>query len=71
MESKYFVFNNVPGAHPSWSIAVLAISLADAQGYMKIYNGGGKLRNVVKSGSVKADCGAITTLAEARLSLKV
>ena len=38
----YFLYNNIPGCWKGWTLAVLATGQADADAYVKAYNGGGK-----------------------------
>lgn len=64
----YFLYNNIPGCWHGWTLAVLATGQADADAYVKAYNGGGKRAGKVTSGTVKADCGAVTTDAQAELA---
>ena len=58
--SKYYLFNEIPGTHKSWTLAVLAVSEHDAREYIKINHPGSKLSAVCESGKVEASCGAIT-----------
>lgn len=66
----YFLYNHIPGTHHTWTLAVLATSQHDADEYMRRYNKGGKRAGEVKSGVVKADCGAVTSAAQSILSNK-
>jgi hypothetical protein len=66
----YFLYDNIPGCWHGWTLAVLATGQADADAYVKAYNGGGKRAGKVTSGTVKADCGAVTTDAAAVLADK-
>ena len=60
------VFSQIPGCHPSWSLAVMSVGLRDAQNYMRAMHHGGKLSFSPAPGShVKADCGATTEAAQA------
>ncbi len=61
----YLLFSNIPGQHPNYTVAVLAVGQKDAREYMRTSWGGGKLAGQVASGQVKADCGAVTGAAEA------
>jgi hypothetical protein len=63
----YFLYNNIPGTHVSWTLAVLATGQKDADLYVKLYNGGGKRAGMVTSGTVNASCGAVTPDAAAVL----
>jgi hypothetical protein len=70
----YFLYNNILGCWHGWTLAVLATGQADADAYVKAYNGGGKRAGKVTSGTVKADCGAIsvteTVIREAKAMLE-
>lgn len=59
----YFLFDQIPGQHPAYSVAVLATGPGDARQYMRATWKGGKLRGTVERGEVKADCGAVTDAA--------
>jgi hypothetical protein len=65
---KYYLYSNITGCHPSWTVAVLAVSRSDAN---QRINGpmwrGGKFAGEVESGNVKADCGDVTEKAGAIL----
>jgi hypothetical protein len=67
----YYLYNNIPGAHPSWTLAVLAVSQRDADQYVKNYNKGGTRAGIVRSGKVEASCGAITPSAEKFLKIAI
>lgn len=67
----YFLYDHFPGCHPSWSLAVLAISQADADSYVRAYNRGGKRAGVVLSGKVDASCGAVSNEAQKVLSSRL
>ena len=64
----YFLYNNIPGCWHGWTLAVLATGQADADTYMRLVNHGGKRAGKVTSGVVKADCGAVTSEAQAELA---
>ena len=65
----YFLYNNIPDAKwHGWTLAVLATGQQDADAYVKAWNHGGKRAGKVTSGTVKADCGAVTTDAQAELA---
>jgi hypothetical protein len=66
----YFLYNSIPGTHPSWTLAVLATGQADADRYVKNYNKGGKRNGKVTSGVVKASCGAVTPAAAVVMAMK-
>ena len=64
-----WVYTDIPQAGKGWTLAVLAVSRADADNYVKIYNGGGRCVQELKPAGpfeikVKANCGAITSRAE-------
>ncbi len=64
----YYLYNHIPGTHPTWTLAVLAVSQSDADKYVKACNGGGKrVGEPIRAGAVKADCGAVTSAAEEKL----
>lgn len=58
-----WLFNHVPGAHPSWTLAVMAVSVTDARQAIKAAYGGGKLVKEIRDGKVQADCGLTTEAA--------
>jgi len=60
MSNQYYLFNEIPGTHKSWILAVLAVSETDARQYIKIYHPGAKLSSICEGGKVNASCGAIT-----------
>ena len=66
----YFLYKHLPGAHSSWTLAVLATGQADADQYVKAYNGGGKRAGKITNGAVNASCGAVTPNAAAILALE-
>lgn len=61
---KYYVFDHVAGCHPKSTVAVLAVSRADAD---KRINGpmwrGGKFQREIDYGKVDADYGDVTDAA--------
>lgn len=59
----YFLFDQIPGQHPAYTVAVLATNATDARQHMRATWKGGKLRGTVERGGVKADCGAVTDAA--------
>ena len=59
-ELSYYLFNNIPGAHPSWTLAVLATSKIDAVNYIKLVHRGGIFISKSITQKVNADCGAVT-----------
>lgn len=71
MNPKYYLYNNIPGAHPSWTLAVFAMNQRDADQYVKNYNGGGKRAGVVTRGQFRADCGATTSAAQANMIVEL
>ena len=64
----YYLFDRIPGQHPAYTVAVLAVGPTDARAYMKALWSGGRLSRTVTAGLVKADCGAITDAAAERLA---
>lgn len=64
----YYLFDNIPGQHAAYTVAVLAVGPKDARQYMKALWGGGRLSQIVTTGTVDADCGAVTDQASARLA---
>lgn len=60
---QYYLYNQIPGVWPKWTLAVLATNQADAGKYIKINHPGAKRAGVVTSGKVTADCGAVTDAA--------
>lgn len=62
-----WLFNQIPGAHHSWTLAVFAVSVTDARQAVKAAYGGGKLVKQVTSGKVDADCGLTTELAREKI----
>lgn len=64
---NYYIFDRVPGYHPNYTFAVLAVSPNDARQWMRNVNKGGVLVRTITSGEVKADMGALTTAAEQRI----
>lgn len=68
VEMKYYIFSNITGCHPSWTVAVLAINKTDAT---RRINGpmwrGGKFSHEVETSKVKASCGDVTEAAQAVL----
>jgi hypothetical protein len=67
----YYLFAELPGYYPKWTLAVLAVNRHDAKTYMQAWHHGGKFVGQVESGTVKADCGGVTEAAQAVLSSKV
>jgi DNA-binding IclR family transcriptional regulator len=65
---RCFIFNELRGAHPSWSLAVMAVSEKDARQYVRAVHGSGKLTQRPQPGAtVTASCGATTEAAQAFL----
>lgn len=59
------IFTNVPGSGKGWTLAVTAISEADARAYMRAWGGGRLVYTIRTRGAhVKADCGGVTTATE-------
>jgi hypothetical protein len=77
MNLNYYLYNKIPGAWAKWTLAVLAVSQADADNYVRAHNRGGKRVGTINglyvswSTHVKADCGAVTPLAEKVLQGKL
>jgi hypothetical protein len=65
--TSYYIYNRIPGQHHNYSVAVLAVNRQDAKNYMQRYWGGGIFSGEVTAGEVRADCGAVTSSAEAIL----
>ena len=59
----YYLFSDIPGQHPTYTVAVLATEPADARRHMRATWRGGKLTGTVTAGNVTADCGAVTDAA--------
>ncbi len=57
---NYYIFDRVPGYHPKYTFAVLAISPSDARRWMRNVNKGGVLARTITIGEVEADMGALT-----------
>lgn len=64
-ETIVAVFDNIPGCHKNWSLAVYAVNVNDARQAVKATHRGGKLREVIDTPGqrVHADCGLTTELA--------
>jgi len=61
---SYFVYSRIPGSGKGWTLAVLATGRRDADEYIKSVHRGGKFSYAVTNGgTVKADCGAVTSAA--------
>ena len=66
---SYFVYSSIPGAGKGWSLAVLATGRVDADNYIRTHNRGAKFSySVQHGGTVKADCGAVTSAAHQVIS---
>jgi len=66
--TRCFIFSELRGAHPSWSLAVMAVSEKDARQYVRAAHGSGKLAQKPQPGAtVTASCGATTEAAQAVL----
>jgi len=61
---NYYIFDRVPGYHPKYTFAVLAVNANDARRWMRNVNKGGVMIQTITEGQVKADMGALTTAAE-------
>lgn len=64
---SYYIYDRIPGQHAGYSVAVLAISRANAKQYMRACWNGGTFVCRIDAGEVRADCGAITEAASAVL----
>lgn len=60
----YYLYAEIPGTYPAWTVAVLAINRKDANEHMKAVWRGGKFKGSQTSGKVEADCGAVTEAAQ-------
>jgi hypothetical protein len=69
--TTYYLFDRFPGLWPRWTLAVLAVNRADAHAYVKATHRGGTFCGKVTSGTVKADCGAVTPAAQEVLHEKL
>jgi len=71
-ELTYFLYNEIPGAHHSWTLAVLAAGRRDADKYMKAVNKGGHFVSEISTpgAKVEASCGAVTARAGEILARK-
>jgi hypothetical protein len=70
-QTTYFLYDRIPGCWHGWTLAVLATGRRDADLYMKNVNHGGTFLKKIESGTVKADCGAVTEAAQAILHSKM
>ena len=59
----YYLFDNLEQMPPSWTLAVLAVSLPDARQYVKACWTSGKFSRKHTMGEVRANCGGITDAA--------
>jgi len=66
----YYLYNNIPGAWTGWTLAVLATGRKEANEYLRNVHRGGKFLMKIESGTVKADCGAVTPAAQEILRAK-
>lgn len=65
-----YIYNEIPGTHPTWTLAVFAVGRSDADHYVRTHNGGGKfLYQAIPGSKVVAACGATTTAASEILKL--
>jgi hypothetical protein len=64
----WYLFNQCPGAHKSWTLAVSCVSKVDALEYVKSYHPGAHCIGEATTGKINADCGAVTE--KARLQIK-
>jgi hypothetical protein len=63
---SYFVYSQIPGSGKGWALAVLAIGRRDADVYIRNVHRGGKFSHS-GGASVQANCGAVTSAAQAVL----
>jgi hypothetical protein len=56
----WYLFNQCPGAHKSWTLAVSCVSKADALEYIKANYPGMVCIGKCAPGIIRADCGAVT-----------
>lgn len=69
---EVYVFGEFPNCHPSWTVAVTAVSLSDARRWSKaVYHGGKMLQKCRPHEEIKAACGAITDEAQRILHEKL
>lgn len=62
---SFFLYSQFPGVWRGWTLAVCAIGRRDADTYVRnVHHGGKFVRSVIGSGSVQADCGAVTSDAQ-------
>jgi hypothetical protein len=66
--SNFYIYTDIPGSGKGWTLAVFAISKADADKYIKAVHRTGRYVGKHTSGEAKANCGATTD--EARLRMK-
>ena len=63
--TRFFIYSNIPHSGKGWTLAVCAVGRRDADTYVRHVHRGGKFSHaVVNGGSVKADCGAVTSAAQ-------
>lgn len=62
---RCFIFGKFPGVHPSWTLAVEAMSARDARAWVRaIYRGGYLLARPELGAKIAANCGAMTDAAQ-------
>lgn len=66
----YYIFADIPGQHPTYTVSCLATGEYDAMRHMRRIWGGGRIVMSQTSGKVKAACGDLTPLAQDILSGK-
>lgn len=59
-EITCYLFDRVPGAHHSWTLAVFAVDEKDAKNYIKRNHPGAHCCGPFYGQKVNADCGATT-----------
>lgn len=56
-----YIYNELAGAHPTWTLAVHAVNMVDARDYVKAVHRGGKYVTGYPEGTPHtANCGATT-----------
>lgn len=65
---KVFLYSGLAGLWPKWTLAVYAVSQADADQRVRNHWGGGRRVGEIRLGKVHADCGTITDAAQREIS---
>lgn len=68
-----WLYDQVPGTHTSWRVAMYAISQVDADRAMRAQFGGGRrvMQWQASMGKIKADCGAASDAAQAAMAAQM